>query len=45
MKKEWNTPDLEILNIGMTMAGPGVRYPDAFQPDPDAPGRDVVTHS
>lgn len=34
MKKEWNTPKLEVLNVKMTMAGPGIKTPDAVQPDP-----------
>lgn len=35
MKKEWSTPTLEVLDVKMTMAGPGQAIPDAFQPDPD----------
>ncbi|MEK4357131.1 paeninodin family lasso peptide [Paenibacillus sp. FSL M7-1455] len=35
MKKEWTAPALEILDINMTMAGPGETTPDAVQPDPD----------
>ena len=35
MKKTWNKPELEILSINMTMAGPGVTIPDAVQNDPD----------
>lgn len=35
MKKEWSVPTLEVLNVNMTMAGPGSAIPDAFQPDPD----------
>lgn len=34
MKKEWKKPELEVLNVNMTMAGPGLRTPDAVQPDP-----------
>ena len=37
MKKEWSIPTLEVLDVNMTMAGPGRRIPDAFQPDPDEP--------
>ncbi|MBT2616223.1 MULTISPECIES: paeninodin family lasso peptide [Bacillaceae] len=37
MKKEWEKPKLEILNVNLTMAGPGRRLPDAIQPDPDDP--------
>ncbi|EEL48016.1 MULTISPECIES: paeninodin family lasso peptide [Bacillus cereus group] len=37
MKKEWQTPVLEVLDINMTMAGPGRKTPDAVQPDPDDP--------
>lgn len=35
MKKEWKSPKLEILDINMTMAGPGFTIPDGVQPDPD----------
>ncbi|MEA3573918.1 paeninodin family lasso peptide [Peribacillus frigoritolerans] len=35
MKKEWQTPKLEVLNINMTMAGPGITIPDSVQNDPD----------
>jgi len=35
MKKEWQSPVLEILNVSMTMAGPGIKTPDAVQPDTD----------
>ncbi|QGS69682.1 paeninodin family lasso peptide [Oceanobacillus sp. 143] len=45
MKKEWNMPTLEILDINMTMAGPGIKTPDAVQPDPDAHDHDVVNYS
>jgi hypothetical protein len=43
--KIWKTPKLEVLDVTMTMAGPGVRYPDAVQPDPDAPLKDQVHYS
>ncbi|GBG08888.1 hypothetical protein PAT3040_03500 [Paenibacillus agaridevorans] len=33
-KKSWQQPQLEVLNVNMTMAGPGVRLPDDIQPDP-----------
>ncbi|MBT2704878.1 paeninodin family lasso peptide [Chryseobacterium sp. ISL-80] len=47
MKKAWIKPELEILNIQMTMGGPGLRTPDAVQTDPDAPDHDdeVLHHS
>ncbi|WP_142317386.1 paeninodin family lasso peptide [Bacillus sp. AFS017336] len=45
MKKEWSTPILEVLDVNMTMAGPGIRTPDAVQPDPDSPHHDVVNYS
>lgn len=45
MKKEWKKPELEVLSVNMTMAGPGIRTPDAVQPDPDADGADVVHYS
>ena len=35
MKKEWNAPQLEVLNVSQTMAGPGNNIPDGVQPDPD----------
>jgi hypothetical protein len=33
-KKEWQNPMLEVLDVKMTMAGPGIKTPDAVQPDP-----------
>lgn len=44
-KKTWQQPQLEVLNVSMTMAGPGVAKPDAVQPDPDAHEHDVVNYS
>ncbi|MGP7818709.1 paeninodin family lasso peptide [Niallia sp. 01092] len=41
MKQEWETPVLEVLNINMTMAGPGLTIPDLIQGDPD----EMVHHS
>ncbi|MFS8601857.1 paeninodin family lasso peptide [Priestia megaterium] len=35
MKKEWKKPVLDVLDVNMTMAGPGTSIPDAVQPDPD----------
>ncbi|KRF60800.1 recombinase RecA [Bacillus sp. Soil768D1] len=35
MKKVWVKPELEVLNVNMTMAGPGIKTPDAVQPDVD----------
>ncbi|MDT2047751.1 paeninodin family lasso peptide [Priestia flexa] len=35
MKREWEKPVLEVLDVNMTMAGPGLSTPDAVQPDPD----------
>jgi hypothetical protein len=35
MKKTWNKPFLEELDINKTMAGPGLRYVDTEQNDPD----------
>lgn len=35
MKKQWEKPELEILTVSMTMAGPGIATPDGVQPDPD----------
>ncbi|AIQ67004.1 MULTISPECIES: paeninodin family lasso peptide [Paenibacillus] len=35
MKKEYSKPALEVLDVKMTMAGPGVAIVDAFQDDPD----------
>lgn len=34
-KKAWQQPALEVLNVSMTMAGPGLKTPDAVQPDVD----------
>lgn len=39
MKKEWSNLQLEVLNVSLTMAGPGHKIPDAVQPDPDDPVR------
>lgn len=44
-KKVWQSPTLEVLDVKMTMAGPGIRTPDAAQPDPDAHDHDVVNYS
>jgi hypothetical protein len=35
MKKVWQEPVLEVLDINLTMAGPGIKTPDAVQPDVD----------
>ncbi|WP_156509846.1 paeninodin family lasso peptide [Rossellomorea aquimaris] len=35
MSKTWQKPELEILDINMTMAGAGIKTPDAVQPDTD----------
>ncbi|MEI5907730.1 paeninodin family lasso peptide [Bacillus spongiae] len=40
MKKNWETPELEILSIDMTMAGPGLRWVDDYQNDPDIEDND-----
>lgn len=45
MKKEWKKPLLEVLDVNKTMAGPGLRYADEHQPDPNAPDDDVVHYS
>ncbi|MFJ8064749.1 paeninodin family lasso peptide [Psychrobacillus sp. NPDC096426] len=37
MKKSWNAPELEVLSVTMTMAGPGFSIEDDFQNDPDEP--------
>lgn len=37
MKIDWKTPELQVLNVNLTMAGPGHKIPDAVQPDPDDP--------
>jgi hypothetical protein len=34
-KKSWQQPMLEVLDINMTMAGPGIAIPDDVQNDPD----------
>lgn len=33
--KKWEKPFLEVLDVKMTMAGPGLRLVDAEQNDPD----------
>ncbi|MGX1193681.1 paeninodin family lasso peptide [Metabacillus sp. SLBN-84] len=33
--KTWQTPALEVLDVSLTMAGPGLKTPDAVQPDTD----------
>lgn len=40
-KKTWQQPALEVLNVNMTMAGPGIRTPDDIQPDPE----ELIHHS
>ena len=35
MKRNWEKPSLETLDVKMTMAGPGLRYVDNEQNDPD----------
>lgn len=35
MKKVWKQPTIEVLDIAMTMAGPGLRIPDDLNDDPD----------
>ena len=35
MKKEWQAPELDVLSVSMTMAGPGTAILDDFQNDPD----------
>jgi hypothetical protein len=35
MKKVWQEPVLEVLDINLTMAGPGIKTPDGTQPDVD----------
>lgn len=37
MRKEWQEPLLEIIDVSMTMAGPGHREYDSYQNDPDDP--------
>ncbi|WP_141136869.1 paeninodin family lasso peptide [Paenibacillus herberti] len=33
MSKQWNKPSLEVLDVKLTLAGPGVAIPDSFDPD------------
>lgn len=35
MKKVWQKPTLEVLDIEKTMCGPGLRWDDAEKCDPD----------
>lgn len=37
MKKEWQKPTLEVLDVNLTMAGWGHRWSDDYQNDPDDP--------
>lgn len=37
MKKAWEMPELDVLDVKMTLAGPGRSTPDAVQPDEDDP--------
>ncbi|AIQ39329.1 paeninodin family lasso peptide [Paenibacillus sp. FSL R7-0297] len=41
MKKEYSKPALEVLDVKMTMAGPGIAIADSFQSDPE----EIVNHS
>ncbi|REK52707.1 MAG: hypothetical protein C6W55_15415 [Thermobacillus sp.] len=34
-KKEWQAPELEVLDVRLTAAGPGKAKPDGVQPDED----------
>jgi hypothetical protein len=34
-KKTWVKPEIEVLDVKLTMAGPGVTKPDSVQPDVD----------
>ncbi|RBP03163.1 paeninodin family lasso peptide [Rossellomorea aquimaris] len=38
MKKNWEEPKLEVLNINMTMQGPGIRDVDFTYKDEDEIG-------
>lgn len=38
MKKKWKSPELEILSVQMTMAGPGIAIPDEIYEDEDEVG-------
>lgn len=40
MKKEWQKPLLEILDINQTMAGPGMRIDDEWNDDPETEEHD-----
>ncbi|MCP3029180.1 paeninodin family lasso peptide [Halobacillus sp. A5] len=35
MSRKWKEPKLEVLDVNLTMAGPGLTIPDAEQHDPD----------
>jgi hypothetical protein len=41
VKKQWENPTFEVLDVKMTMAGPGIHLPDGVQPDPT----EVIHHS
>ncbi|MCO7124218.1 paeninodin family lasso peptide [Sporolactobacillus shoreicorticis] len=34
-KKTWVKPEIEVLDVKLTMAGPGLKNPDSVQPDVD----------
>ncbi|MEI4828879.1 paeninodin family lasso peptide [Bacillus sp. FJAT-53711] len=38
MKKDWQKPELEVLDINMTMAGPGKKIVDQVFEDEDERG-------
>lgn len=38
MKKNWEEPKLEVLNVNMTMQGPGIRDVDFTYEDDDEIG-------
>lgn len=38
MKKTWEKPELEVLNVKMTMQGPGIRDVDLVYQDDDEIG-------
>ncbi|QAY66782.1 paeninodin family lasso peptide [Paenibacillus protaetiae] len=41
MKKTWDVPVLEILDVRKTLSGKGHEIPDAVQPDDD----DTIFHT
>jgi hypothetical protein len=44
MKRAWQKPELEVLDISMTMNGPGNANPDCFDVSNPTPAQKGETH-